>query len=116
MVNALLVVQGASTFAPKRNWHSYDPFLYVTANTLGEALAQYCMHERVLIEPYDGSFTDLPFVDGVQKYFIHTQLDHGQQSLVDIHITRADESICPKQDLGFAIQPGDEIYVGILIC
>src|SRR5687767_7977164 len=74
-----------------------DP-LRVQAKTLGEALAAYTREFGVLFRPYDGSLPSVPFTPGdPAKYFWHETADDSLSMLVDIHIQRDHEEICPKQ-------------------
>jgi hypothetical protein len=92
-----------------------DP-LIVDTETLGLALAAYSRQYGVRIRPYDGSDPQVPFNPGeLPKYFFYEKSD-GSSWLVDIHINRGTESICPKQDLSVRLQHGDEVHIGELAC
>jgi hypothetical protein len=94
---------------------THDP-LMVEAETLGSAIAAYSREYRVEIRPYDGSDPQIPFSPGeLPKYFFYEKADGGTW-LVDIHIMRATESICPRQDLSVRLQTGDEVHIGELAC
>jgi hypothetical protein len=94
---------------------THDP-LMVDAETLGSALAAYSREYRVEIRPYDGSDPQIPFRPGeLPKYFFYEKSDGGGW-LVDIHIVRGTETICPKQDLGVRLQSGDRVHIGELAC
>ena len=92
-----------------------DP-LIVDADTLISALEAYSRRYGALIRPYDGSDPRIPFQAGEPpKYFFYTKAD-GSVWLVDIHIKRGTDDICPKQDLRFRLQHGDEVHIGELAC
>ncbi len=50
------------------------------------------------------------------KYFLCTNIKTGDEELVDIHIHRHDEVICPKQDIDFLLAPDDVVEAGLLVC
>lgn len=50
------------------------------------------------------------------KYFLYKNLTTGEEEIVDVHIYRRDEMICPKQDLNFPLQPDDIVEAGMLVC
>jgi hypothetical protein len=90
--------------------------LLVVAETLAEALAAYTGQYGVRFRPYDGSDPRVPFQRGEPpKYFLYDTPD-GRSILVDIHIQRGSESICPKQDLSVHLEPNDEVHIGPLAC
>ena len=96
--------------------HVRAPFM-VQADTLGLALKVYTRYFKSTLAPYDG-----PLPKGwneknnQRKYFLHTASDYKTQ-ILDIHIMRGEDEICPKQDLDFALQYGDIVHVGvILVC
>lgn len=90
--------------------------LVVEAGTLAEALAAYTAAFGVRFRPYDGSAPLVPFrSDEPPKYFIHESPD-GSSLLVDIHVRRGSQIICPKQDLNFRLQPTDRVEIGLLAC
>jgi hypothetical protein len=92
-----------------------DP-LVVDADTLGSAIAAYSRQYAVRFRPYDGSDPQIPFGPGeLPKYFFYEQFD-GSCRLVDIHIKRGTESICPRQDLSVSLRQGDEVHIGQLVC
>jgi len=87
--------------------------LRAIAATLGDALAVYQKHFGVAICPYDGSAADYPIPeDEIPKYFWYRSSDSADQVL-DIHIRRGTELICPKQDLGFLLIDGDSVEIGV---
>ncbi|MCS3809728.1 MULTISPECIES: hypothetical protein [Xanthomonas] len=86
------------------------------AVTLGEALTAYTDSQGACIVPYDGSWEDVPFETGEEpKYFVYTSTQGGP-TLVDIHIARAGDLLCPKQDVYFRLEDGDRILIGELVC
>jgi hypothetical protein len=90
--------------------------LLVEAATLAEALAAYSHRFGVRFRPYDGSDPLIPFERGEPaKFFFHEGAD-GSSHLVDIHIQRGTESICPKQDLSIRLKPTDRVDIGRLAC
>lgn len=92
------------------------PTYFAFANVLGEALSKLELARNVKITPYNGSWEAVKFAPGEQaKYFIYEKSD-GSRTLVDIHILRRGEELCPKQDLTFALCDGDIIVPGALIC
>ena len=90
--------------------------LLVHAETLEEALASYTRRFGVRFRPYDGSLPSIPFGPGdPPKFFFYERAD-GSSILVDIHIERGTDTICPKQDLGVRLQPTDRVNIGRLAC
>ncbi len=90
--------------------------LRTTAKTLADALDAYSKEFGVSILPYDGSLPEIPFVaEESPRYFFHRKT-HGECFLVDIHVERGSEDICPKQDLAFLLRPGDRVRIGPLVC
>ena len=90
--------------------------LETDAATLGEALQKYEAAFGCVFAPYDGSSPGVPFEPGgTPRYFFRTTRE-GRKELVDIHIERAGEDLCPKQDLSFSLMDGDVIRYGPLIC
>ena len=96
------------------------PPLDVSVSSLIEALEEYCTFHKVKLEP--NGFCEDPSISN--KYFIHKDLESGEEKLVDIHILRGVtdhilkgcESICIEQNLNFEIQDRDIIDMGPLIC
>lgn len=87
-----------------------DPFLAgipISAKTLGEAVAMAAGRFGVRIVPHDRP-----------KWFrVYGVPDmEGEYRLVDIHVYRDGQGICPKQDLGFRLLESDIVEIGILIC
>lgn len=86
------------------------------AETLAEALEAYAREFGVKFRAYDGSLPEVPFgKDEPRKYFFYEKAD-GDSFLVDIHVERGHEDICPKQDLDFRLQPADRVRIGQLVC
>lgn len=85
-----------------------------TAETLGAAIRDYEVHFDVSIIPYSKRLD--PNDADVAKYFVCTQNKTETQTLVDIHIFRGEEEICPKQNIGFKLFPNDIVELGELIC
>jgi len=105
---------------PKNSRYSYtgtpcphtDLALASTALTLGQALRDYELHFCVTVRPCDEPLPGDPEL----KYFRVTEEDGSESWLVDVHVFREGLEICPKQDLGFALQPSDLVELGSLIC
>jgi hypothetical protein len=94
---------------------THKPYI-VVANKFGNALRTLELARAVTITPYDGSWETAKFEIGEPpKYYIY-KLPDGRKSLIDIHILRLGEDLCPKQDLNFALRDGDIIVPGALIC
>ncbi len=80
----------------------------MVGETLGEVLQGFGAIEGAIITPHDPP-----------KYFRY----HDEKSpvpegyvLVDIHVTRSGQEICPKQNLLFKMQSGDIVEILALIC
>jgi hypothetical protein len=94
-----------------------EPPFVAQGLTLREALAEYERHFKVHIWPHDGAYPAIPFFAGGEpRYFYYRSADSTDISLVDIHVTRNEEVICPKQDLEFELLPSDFVDIGELIC
>lgn len=90
--------------------------LLANATTLNEAIRAYENEHAISIEPYDGSFEAIPFNEGENpKYFFYRKSPSDQQ-LVDIHVLRNGQEICPKQNLSFNLLDGDTVQIGELVC
>jgi len=90
--------------------------LAADVSTLGEAISAYADAFQVRVTPYDGSYEEVPFTPGEEpKFFVHEDTT-GTSMLVDIHVARGADLICAKQNLGFKLQPGDRIEMGLLAC
>lgn len=86
------------------------------ATTLSEAIQAYENEYAVSIVPYDGSLQAIPFTEGEErKYFFYIR-SATERQLVDIHVVRDAQEICPKQNLSFELLDGDTIRIGELIC
>src|SRR5262245_47143263 len=91
--------------------------LEVEAATLGEAIAAYEAAFAVSITPYDGRFADLPWDPADPKWFIYaSRRPKWEEVVVDIHVERNGESLCPRQNLHFALEASDVIHIGMLVC
>ena len=79
----------------------------IEAKTLGEAIhaAEQILHLEII--PHDPP-----------KWFrVRGLLDQKESyGLVDIHILRGTENICPKQDLDFPLLDSDIVAIGALAC
>ena len=94
-----------------------EPPFVAQGLTLREALTEYEQKFKVQIWPYDGAYPAIPFVVGNEpRYFYYRSIDSNVISLVDIHVTRNGDVICPKQDLNFVLLPSDFVDIGELIC
>ena len=82
------------------------PGVSIEAATLGELI-------DVVMENYDCKITKNPDLD---KYFIYYDEKAPDGVLVDIHINRRGETICPKQNLDFVLEKNDEIRFGAPAC
>jgi len=82
------------------------PGLDLIGNTLGEILIDLENKTGIYIVPHD-----------TPKYFKYFQNRQSSDfMLVDIHIRRQGEEICPKQDLMFPLLSDDVVEAGMLIC
>ena len=85
--------------------------------TSGEALKLYADRHDIRLTPYDGSWDSLPSESKSEpKYFFFNDGGRFGDILVDIHVERGGEDICPKQDLEFPLLDGDIINIGALAC
>lgn len=84
-----------------------SPGIELQGATLGELLAELSRATGARVIP-----------DPESSKFFHYYLGTGTEEceLVDIHVLRGVEEICPKQDLGFALQPTDKVVPGPLAC
>jgi hypothetical protein len=89
-----------------------DPPLNSAASTLGAALEEYGNKFNVVVRPCT---KPLPGQSEV-KYFEIQKLDGEVEWVVDVHIIRESEEICPKQDLTFLLLPNDQVEMGALAC
>jgi len=108
-------------FGPKNSRYAYtgtpcphtDLAFVSNAETLGDAIQSYEQRFDVTIMPN----VSLPGVsDDGGKYFMHTDNSTAVSVLVDIHIFRGTEEICPKQDMSFKLLQDDMVELGDLIC
>lgn len=101
------VIFSGSNLDPKPG----NPFC-ANAGKLKDALRAYEAHFAVTIEPC------LTLLSGQSehKYFNVKSPLPKQNGLVDIHVFRGKDEICPRQDLGFALEEGDVIEMGSLAC
>jgi len=96
------------------------PSFEVYVSALSEALDEYSARFNVTL--LANGICEDPSMS--EKYFIHTDLQSGKETLVDIHVLRGvkehiingGESICIEQDMDFEIQDQDIINMGPLIC
>src|SRR3954469_18810419 len=79
----------------------------IEATTLGEAISAAERLANVRIVAHDPP-----------KWFrvYAPDSDSPDYRLADIHVSRGDADICPKQDIGYALLPSDTIYIGALAC
>jgi hypothetical protein len=116
---------GISVELDRERYVKVDHPFYVDVDTLGDALLAYgdWYKDKVDYEWKKGKFTPSPGPSGADcwpegeqpKYFIYKE-GNGDISYVDVHVLRAGEEICPKQDVGFRLENGDIIRIGILVC
>lgn len=99
------------TFGPKLIRQPENPF-YAAVENLGDALRAYEIKFKVVIEP---CLTLLPGQSEYKYFNVKSQLPK-QSGLVDIHVFRDNEEICPRQDLGFPLKDGDVLEMGSLAC
>lgn len=88
-----------------------SPFC-TSAKNLGDALKAYEARFEVSIEPCRAPLPG----QSEHKYFNVMSSVPKQSGLVDIHILRDGEEICPRQDLGFSLNEGDVVEMGSLTC
>jgi len=82
--------------------------LPIVAQTLGEAIEAAAKYFSVRIVAHDPP-----------KWFrIYGLPKHNadQYLLVDIHVCRGAQNICPKQDLSFPLLEADVVSIGALAC
>ncbi|CAM2143919.1 protein of unknown function [Pararobbsia alpina] len=101
------------TYTGSRCPHT-DLALESDALTLGDAIAQYERHFGVRISIHiDAEDAEEKFGD---KYFRYIDEAGDEDILVDIHVFRGDEELCPKQNLDFALEDADIVELGPLLC
>lgn len=88
-----------------------NPFC-ISAGDLAGALKAYEAHFGVTIEPHRVLLQG----QTEYKYFNVTSSRSRESGLVDIHVFRGSEEICPRQDLEFPLNEGDVIEMGSLAC
>lgn len=82
------------------------PGLELAAATLGELLRELERSTGARVVPHDPP-----------KYFrYYASPDAVEYELVDIHVERNGECLCPKQDLGFSLLLNDKVIPGPLAC
>jgi hypothetical protein len=80
--------------------------LPIQARTLGEAVEAAAKFFGVHIVPHDPP-----------KWFrIYGIPELSEYKLVDIHVHRGKENICPKQDLLFPLEETDVVGIGVITC
>jgi hypothetical protein len=79
----------------------------IVAKTLGAAVAVAANYFGVRIVPHDPP-----------KWFrVYGSPDcRAEYMLVDIHVYRDKQTICPKQDLSFPLLESDIVGIGVLTC
>ena len=79
----------------------------IEGTTLGEAITAASQLLSVQIVPHDPP-----------KWFRVSGLPDfdGHPMLVDIHVLRGGEEICPKQDLSFPLFDTDIVKIGLIAC
>jgi hypothetical protein len=91
-----------------------DLALRSEAATLGQAIAEYEGHFNVKVTPMTKPLYGI--AENVGKYFDCREPKTGMQWIVDIHVFRGGEELCPKQDLQFHLLAEDIVEMGELIC
>ena len=79
----------------------------IEATTLGAAVAVASQLLSIRIVPHDPPKWFR--VSGLADY-------DGHDMLVDIHVLRGGEEICPKQDLSFPLFETDIVKIGLIAC
>ena len=79
----------------------------IAAKTLGEAVAAAADYFKVRIVSHDPP-----------KWFRVYDSPNctAEYMLVDIHVHRDKQTICPKQDLSFPLLESDVVSIGVLAC
>jgi hypothetical protein len=93
---------------PPVAWLIEQPGAWIQGNNLGEVLTNFGVLFDVRIVPDDSP-----------KYFLYFELGDGKDDvarLVDIHVNRRGDEICPKQDLTFPLKAGDIVEILQCIC
>lgn len=83
------------------------PGMQIEAKTLGEAVTVAANYFGVRIVPHDPP-----------KWFriYGSPSSTAEYMLVDIHVYRGQQNICPKQDLSFPLLESDIVSIGVLAC
>jgi hypothetical protein len=83
------------------------PGLPIVARTLGEAVATAAEYFGALIVAHDPP----------RWFRVYDNPDlTAEYKLVDIHVLRNGQEICPKQDLSFPLLEPDVVSIGVLAC
>jgi hypothetical protein len=94
-----------------------EPPFFSDGKTLQAVIDDYSFRFNVEIKPYDGVIDAVPLSPcEAPKYFYYKVRNTSHEILVDIHIYRNNEEICPKQNLSFPVFSTDTIIFGELIC
>ncbi|MBL8546613.1 MAG: hypothetical protein JNL81_09110 [Hyphomonadaceae bacterium] len=113
----MVKVFGPDTSFAKSAFDADEIPFEVDAATLGEALDAYSRNYGVAFATYDGSWPTLPFDPSDPKWFFYrSKRPKWEEVVVDVHIERGDEEICPRQNLAFPLRVNDEIHIGPLAC
>ena len=95
----------------------YEPYdekgFSSSALSLKAAITDYENEFQIRIEKYDGTSPGIEIGDPPKYFYYNTG---SNKYLVDIHINRDGQEICPKQNLNFALLDGDIITIGQLVC
>jgi hypothetical protein len=91
-----------------------DLALPSAAKTLGEAIAHYANHFAVEISAMTTPLDGKP--ENLGKFFECRQPATGMYWVLDIHVLRGNEELCPKQDLLFGLHAQDIVELGALVC
>jgi hypothetical protein len=86
----------------------------VNASTFGRALSIYCRYFRCKLTPFSGELPEAWGGCGDQASYFEYTPEHGEERILDIHIQRGDEIVCPKQNLDFPLDDGDLITIGVI--
>lgn len=92
------------------------PFM-VNASTFGRALEIYCSYFKCALEPFSGELPQGWCGHGIEGSYFQYTPQHGEESVLDIHIRRGEDILCPKQDMSYPMKTDDIITVGVFrIC
>jgi hypothetical protein len=111
----------ATIFGPNNSRYTYtgtpcphtDLAFSANVKTLGDAIKAYEEHFDVTIVP-STSYPDP--TNGEMKYFDFMDNKTGTSMLVDIHVIRGGDEICPKQNINFVLSENDMVELGQLAC